>query len=237
MISSELRPNVLVEFVINVSITSSSTPAWASLMTSAKGLEALMLGGNGFSSRAAGAGSGFSAGAAVVSGIAAAGEALAPATAGTAGSAAATAIKPWDDVADCWSHPASNGIMANSSHKLPRSKDCVFMLFEFRNIRHCTLAVSYLRDSPEAAGIHASDADGRWVATSVLDRRLAWYATPNRTGINGLGNHSKRQQERTKGGAFDMSRVEERSEVSGCRPSTCQRFCGSVPCSRVILPP
>src|SRR5205809_7806037 len=120
MISSELRPNVLVEFVINVSITSSSTPAWASLMTSAKGVEGLMLGGNGFSSRAAGTGSGFSASAAVVSGIAAAGEPLVPAT---AGSAAATAIKPWDDVADCWSHPASNGIMVNSSHRLPRLKD------------------------------------------------------------------------------------------------------------------
>src|SRR6266576_2466275 len=111
MISSELRPNVLVEFVINVSITTSSTPAWASLMTSAKGLEALMLGGNGFSSRAAGTGSGFSAGGGVVSGIAGAGEALVSATAGTAGSAAATAIKSWDDEAVCWSPSASNGIM------------------------------------------------------------------------------------------------------------------------------
>src|SRR6266550_8166828 len=191
MISSEVRPNVLVEFVINVSITTSSTPAWASLMISAKGPDALMLDGNGFSSRAAGTGSGFSRGAPVVSGIARASEALVPATAGTAGSAEASAIKPWDDVAVCWSPPASNGIMANISHKPPRLKDWVFMFFEFRNIRHCMLAVSYLRDSPDGAGIHASDADGRWVATSVLDRRLAWYATPNRTGINGLGNHSK----------------------------------------------
>src|SRR6267378_2252465 len=114
MISSEPRPNVLVEFVMNVSITASSTPAWANLMTSATGLVALMLAGSGFSSKAAGTASAFPAGAEGAAESAGAGVALAS---GTAGSAKATVTRLSGDLAVCWSHPATNGISAAISPK------------------------------------------------------------------------------------------------------------------------
>src|SRR5438045_1764744 len=85
MISSAVRLNVWVELVAKASMTDSSRPELASLITSATGPVALTLAGNGFSSETRVAGASVSTG----GGVSSAGSS---ATAATSGSYAGGAV-------------------------------------------------------------------------------------------------------------------------------------------------